>query len=201
MRKNEKDKNESLIEWRKVLEPLFDDLEKEHKEWTDLNEIASVLNKVGTSNSRNHMFLPDGGGIDMIGSEKYYLPDYIKLITSGGRNPENGKESLFYPIILRPEKLVLEHFNEDNYEWTYLRIATKPLEVQPEKNLLGKDILTKNIVMNEEEVTKILGGDIIIFNKYSTYNYEIDDYDGKFNRYSVYEFRNYIEKLWDRYRY
>jgi hypothetical protein len=61
------DKDESIAEWDRILGALFDGAIPVNAEWTAPAEIVAVLNAV--SSRSNHMFYPDGGGMDLLGAQ------------------------------------------------------------------------------------------------------------------------------------
>lgn len=60
-------KQELREEWENIVAALFEGTIPSAAEWTDPNEIARVLNAI--SSSVNHMFHPDGGGLDLMGAQ------------------------------------------------------------------------------------------------------------------------------------
>jgi serine/threonine-protein kinase len=61
------EKDELIAEWDNILGALFGGAIPVSAEWTVPAEIVAVLNAV--SSRSNHMFYPDGGGLDLLGAQ------------------------------------------------------------------------------------------------------------------------------------
>ena len=83
--------------------------------WEGVEAIADVLNKVGKPNL-NHMLLPFGGGMDLIGAEASDRElGCVKLLTDG---------TLY---LVKPVRLIFDSFRADP-QWSYFWLETRQLE-------------------------------------------------------------------------
>ena len=96
-----------MKEWELVLQNVFPNGIPEFSKWTNHNEIIKVLNKLGSYDNSNHLFYPNGGGLDLEGSSKSYETRCIEIRT--GHNE-----------IISPKSLTFHSF--PNLDWSYFRI-------------------------------------------------------------------------------
>ncbi|WP_050377989.1 hypothetical protein [Chryseobacterium sp. Hurlbut01] len=174
-------------------------------EWLDHQEIINVLNKVGGLQSSNHLFYPNGGGLDLQSATTSHEDDCIEIYTSRSE-------------VISPLKLTFHSFKGDNEnEWSYFRIETKPLKqtdvydtsiefMEPLTELFPLDYVDrrhwddgeyngKSLPNTARILLRWLKGSMVIFGKSSHYNHHNRTYDGRHNRYDDDQFRNYIENV------
>lgn len=194
-----------LPEWEILISNIFGEDVPKRFEWTDLNDMISTLKKIGSSDALNHTFFASGGGLD--------LTDAFKSFESGCIELRFGR----MVSILKPKKLMFEHFSEDNFEWSYFRIVTDNLtdsgvyenssrsdeeltELSP-GNYYERSVWDANefngepLSSNARVVTRILNGDMVIFSKASLYNANSSTYDGRHSKYGIEGFRKHIEEV------
>jgi hypothetical protein len=194
---NEKNKQE----WEKVLHELFPSGIPNHCEWTDIDDIVNILNKIGSVESLNHMFYPSGGGMDIESARTSYETDCIEIYTG-------------LTDLLKPKCLIFESF-DDNL-WSYFRIETEELEpsgVYEELDSSSEELTEingeyvsrrywdegeykgENLPSSARILTRHLNGSFVIFAKSSYYNKNSRTYDARHNNLTSTEFREYIESV------
>ena len=190
-------------EWNEIQQILFPFSPPERVAWSNIKDIIDVLNLLAKSRSLNHMFLPNGGGLDLksacFSSEK----DCIEL----------NADDLIY--VIKPKRLLFESFQADT-QWNYFRLETSELSPLSDKKYVdyGEEPLTeitpgsytdyecyeyddfngKPLPDSARQLVRILRGDFVIFAKTSIYNKVSATYDGRHNKFSSDEFREYINR-------
>lgn len=205
---NDEFRRENLPKWESLLKSIFEECIPEHYEWKDNDDIISILNKIASSNTLNHVFLASGGGLDLISARESHEEGCIEVHC----------EDLI--CIVKPEKLMFESFSEDYHEWAYFRLVLDDLartnvyndqrydyeiltELTPgnyEKNSVMSDGYYKGKPLPPEARTvgRILKGDLVIFNKASMYKANSSStYDGRHDTLGIEGFRNHIEEVVD----
>ncbi|MBL8092040.1 MAG: protein kinase [Anaerolineales bacterium] len=185
------------IEWKDLQQQLFPITLPQRAVWENLNDIAYVLNLIGSVRALNHMFYPTGGGMDLQGARQGFEVNTIELDID-----------IDYIILIKPKRLIFENFNADP-KWNYFRIETdglKPsgighvnrnreelVEVEP-LEYVSRSSWNENLYegKNNRLVIRFLKGDFVIFSKISFYNHASSTYDGRHNQMSTDEFRDYI---------
>ncbi|WP_306012967.1 MULTISPECIES: hypothetical protein [unclassified Allomuricauda] len=198
-----------MKEWKFILEQVFPNGIPKFCEWTELSEIQKFLNKLGSYDNSNHLFYPSGGGLDLHGTSDSNEKNCIEIKTAGNE-------------IISPKSLTFNSF--DNLDWSYFRIELNEIpqtkvydyyiefgeelcELSP-LNYVSRSHWDEN-EYNEEPlpqgarlVERRLKGSLVIFGKLSPYNSHSSTYDGRHNKYSETEFRDYIENVkkngWDK---
>jgi serine/threonine-protein kinase len=208
-------------QWFEIQQKLFPTAFPKRVIWEDLNDIVTVLKALCTYDNLNHMFFPDGGGLDL---------EDVRLATE-----QDCIELDFQLIdIVKPKRLIFESFGYDP-EWNYFRLELDELEPsgvyedlddseetdeideetgKPERNReylseLYPGVYDKyDLVEHRHEyrdngyeipdtarhVTRYLKGCFVIFNKRSIYNLTSSTYDGRHNEMDTDEFREYIQR-------
>ncbi len=203
-------RKENLKNWDIFLNDLFDGEIPERYEWTDRQEIISILNKIGNDHNLNHTFFPDHGGHDLHGAADSVENECIELHFSTGKGA----------YIIKPKSLSFESFGFP-YEWAYFRLETKQLEPSGIYDNYGDDIkeevtelppgryverhywdenfygydeggVEKPLSDEARIIVRYFAGSIVIFAKGSTYNLAGKTYDGRHNKMSGAEFKDYI---------
>lgn len=191
--------------WLELLKKIFPIRIPETQKWTHDAEICEVLNMVAEYKNTNYMFRPRGGGMELLGADIAGERGCIELI--------HGNTT-----IVKPSSLTFHAVGEDP-QWYYFRLETRQLkpsgvyeklnsnyeeitELYPgeyrdrslwEYGYIGDEPLpeTARLVIRE------LKGSFVIFGKYSPYNFagsSDDAYDGRHNRMSEEQFKEYIKK-------
>jgi len=190
------------LQWAEVQRSLFPVSVPTRARWDDIADIVSVLNKVGGTSNLNHLFFPDGGGLDRAVRSKRE-PGCIELITNGIAN------------IVRPTRLFFESFN-DEPQWNYFRLEAGELEpsgvysdlavdvAREELTEVGGEIYAERGCCDADEylgsplpersrlVLRYFRGSFVMFQKTSLYNRNPTTYDARHNKMTSDEFRAYI---------
>lgn len=174
-------------------------------EWSNDQEIINVLNIVGRLESSNHLFYPNGGGLDLESATTSHENDCIEIYT--GRSE-----------VISPVKLTFHSFDDDNEnEWSYFRIELKSLKqtgvynktidfMEPLTELYPLHYVERkywddgeyngqSLPNTARDLLRWLKGSMVIFGKSSHYNRHNRTYDGRHNKYDDDQFRNYIENV------
>jgi hypothetical protein len=191
-------------DWIGIQQKLFPSGLPEKCEWTDKNEIVNVLRTIGSIKNSNHMFYPRGGGLDVEGAGLSSEKDCIEIDTGGLID------------ILKPSRLIFHSFKNEEPQWNYFRLET--LELKPSGIYDNEDYdeelceLTsgeyisraywdegkyngKKLPSEARVITRHFGGSFVIFQKTSIYNRNSRTYDGRHNKMTDEEFRNYIQNV------
>lgn len=172
--------------------------------WENLDDIVVMLNVLGETSNLNHLFFPDGGGLDLMrASQSKREPGCIELLMND------------IPFLVKPAKLMFESFNDDP-QWNYFRLETEDLDPSGVYPDLPNDCLNEELVevggefyadrscwdedsYNEEPlpegsrlIIRYFRGAFVIFQKTSMYNNIRATYDGRHNRFDADGFRAYI---------
>ncbi|EMI13879.1 serine threonine protein kinase [Bacillus stratosphericus LAMA 585] len=109
--------NKTQLElWKELAQGIFKENTHETQVITDVDEIISVLDKIGKSSALNHAFYPSGGGDDLLGAALSAEADCIELIF-GSRSAS----------VIKPVSLSFNPIS-DNPEYWYYRINTRSFE-------------------------------------------------------------------------
>lgn len=198
-------RNENLPKWESFLKSIFKEDIPERYEWVDNQDIISILDKLGSSDTLNHAFFASSGGMDLITATKSHEEGCVEIHCSD------------LISIIKPKKLMFESFSEDDYEWAYFRIVLDDLartnvyddqrydyeiltELSPGdyvERSVWDDGYYKGRPLSEEArvVGRILTGDLVIFNKASLYKANPSTYDGRHAILGVEGFREHIEEV------
>lgn len=190
-------------EWKEIQQMLFPFSTPERVTWSNIKDIIDVLNLLAKSRSLNHMFLPNGGGLDL--QKACFSPEESCI--------ELNADGLIY--ILKPKRLLFESFQSDT-QWNYFRLETSELTPLSDKKYAdyGEEPLTeitpgrytnyecfeyddfngKPLPDSARQVVRILRGDFVLFAKTSIYNKVSATYDGRHNKCNSDEFREYINR-------
>lgn len=196
---------QNLIQWQEVQEQLFPSYVPSHSEWTDVDDIISILNLVGQYDSLNHLFFPDGGGLDLTGASKsneqgcieLYLDGVVHIVKPKCLSYEYIEKSCewnYFHLELDELQAVTPDFPSEYYCEELCEIASEylPLEVM--------DAMTpKDAKIKPRHIVRYLKGRLIAFHKNSIYNLLIANYNGEHNRYTALDFRQYIVQQAERF--
>lgn len=200
-------------QWFEIQSKLFPTAFPTRVIWENIDDIVNVLKVVSSYNNLNHMFFPDGGGLDL---------EDARLAS------EEGCIELDFQLIdiVKPKRLIFESFGYDP-EWNYFRLELDELEPsivheveddeEPYEKKYDEEFVAElypgqydkpdmveyrseyeemgyDIPKTARTVSRIFRGTYVIFNKRSTYNLTSSTYDGRHNKMNTDEFRNYIQR-------
>lgn len=193
-------------EWVELHNIIFPTGTPRQVSWTNIDSICSVLNEVAKVENLNHMFYPDGGGMDLTGVYRAAEKGMIALSTAFSASAE----------LVKPKELFYESFNY-GHQWNYFRLELETIEPIVESHRYAEHLLeiepgryVERQYWEEREyeghplpscarpVGRYTGGVFVIFSKRSIYNTvggALDAYDGRHNGMSADEFREYIESF------
>ncbi|PWK92253.1 protein kinase-like protein [Hallerella porci] len=193
-------------EWNYLNELLFSKNIPTSAKWTSLDSIVDVLNIVGMSSAFNHMFGPDGGGLDF---------DYAKLANE--KNCICLVTQKIFQLVMKPEVLVYERFPD--YRWNYFLLKLAPLspvlgEFESDfSEMLVEDFPSHYVSAKTAQygvydydsgkplpkgfcvVHRYVGGSFLIALKSGYYNGIAGAYDGRHNVVSPDDFLKYVRRL------
>jgi hypothetical protein len=106
------------VQWQEVQRILFPTTMPSRAIWENIEDIVRVLNILGKIDGLNHMFYPEGGGLDLGAAKIGAEPDTIELFVQ----PEQAGADL-----VKPKMLIFESFGYD-MEWNYFRLENLELE-------------------------------------------------------------------------
>lgn len=197
----------SLGDWGALQSYLFAVNVPQRAMWSRLEDMVAILNLLGQNAELNHMFAPDGGGLDLLGARFSSERDCIELVF----HPQVG-------FVLKPKLLIFESFPGFS-EWSYFRLETEELapsgvyksvttyeellELEPGKYVdriiydqghLGTDEEGRPIALPKGAriVSRQFKGSYVVFAKASPYN-ETNNYRGDHDKYSPDKFRDVID--------
>jgi serine/threonine-protein kinase len=198
-----------MKEWALILENIFPNGIPEYSKWTNLEQIKKVLNKLGSFDNSNHMFYPEGGGLDLAGSSNSNETNCIEIKTAFNEiiSPKSltfhsfeNIESSYFRIELNqiPQTKVYDYENEYSEELCEI----SPLEYISREHWDEHRYDDEPLPPDSRLVMRRLKGTLVIFGKMSAYNSHRSTYDGRHNDYSDEDFRKYIETIqlegWDK---
>jgi len=198
------DKN--LTEWFDLQNRIFPAGSPDSVTWTKSNDILTILNEIAQVKSLNHTFLPGGGGNTFVGAEPANEQGLIAIKIS---------EKMY--DLVKPKKLTYESFGLDP-QWNYFRLEAEEiattgvydkedplfpyedlLEISPchyvDRYHWDEGEYNGKCIPDEARLTcRYFKGSFVIFSTRSVYNLEPGTYDGRHNKMSENEFRDYISR-------
>lgn len=195
----------NTLDWAKIHQDIFLNVIPTSATWTGTQNIIDILNIIGSSKNTNHLFFPDGGGLDLLGA---------------GHSYENGCIELHFgtDYIIKPKKLTFEAIN-DSQDFNYFRIEADILErtkingfstekiseqlceLSPAKYVQShhwdeNEYNGQKLPDSARRIIRYFEGSFVIFKKSSPYNKITSTYDGRhYKFYREDSFRKYVEKL------
>lgn len=190
----------NLPYWVNIQKKIFSNEIPSTYEWTNLDDIVSVLNIIGSYRGSNQMFYPTGGSFD---------------IESAKLGSEEGCIEIFtgHVEIVKPKKLIFESFSE-NSDWNFFRLETESLNTS---GIYGDRVVSSEELVeiekgryicrsywDEEEfegqkiplsarlVTRHLNGSFVIFSDMCPYH-ELTTIGVKHNELNAEDFLEYIK--------
>lgn len=198
----------NLSEWTVIQNRLFPNGAPISATWTDINSICSVLRQAGQTQSLNHMFFPDGGGMSLTGVARSHNPELIELRTG-------------FLTIVKPAKLTFESFAAGT-QWNYFRLEAATLEpTGVEGAYLHQDGYAEEVwelspgrfagikpwedgeftndpdADNARRLHRVLKGCFVIFSTASPYNRTPETYDARHEKMNEEQFRAYMQRSAD----
>lgn len=190
------------LRWKDVQKELFPSGTPTRAIWQQTDAIVSILQRLSTTDDLNHMFFPNGGGMNLLNAKRSYEDQCIEM-------------DVGWTLVVKPKRLVFESFDFKE-EWNYFRLETsriaptgyyekvgnqEPLtEITPAtysdiKCWEFNDYNGKDLPQGTRQVVRVLEeGSFVIFQNLSRYNKIGDTYDARHNKMSTDEFRTYIGK-------
>ena len=195
---------ENLLQWIEIQRRIFPIYEPDRAEWTGLERIVGILNLLGSYQSLNHMFFPNGGGLDLTGATLAREEGFVELHC----------RDLIYT--LRPRRLLFERISDD-FQWNHFRLEAEEVKLISEDfqtddymeefgelteengnckliQLHEFDNLSKEEVekYNARHISRFLKGSMVIFHKNSLYNLLISNYKREHDIVGAEQFRKLI---------
>ncbi|MGG0419608.1 protein kinase [Priestia aryabhattai] len=203
-------KESNIQEWEFVIRKISPISIASDISWSDPSQIVTVLKLLSSIKSLNHMFMPSGGGMDLLNCHISNSPGFIEL----NFGPD-------YIVKLKPKKLSLNLF-KDHFEWNYFLLETETIPpsgvytyTDTDRSKIYKEPLLElstdkyvesyhlnygvyngdPLPSNAREVHLGLKGSYCIFAKGSTYNSIPDTYSAYQDKMSAEDFKKFIEKF------
>jgi len=197
---------ENTQDWNAILLSIFGDHIPSEYRWTKKNEIITVLNKIGSGNSTNYTFFPDGGGLTLEGAclsretgciELDFDSSHIIKInslsfTAIGFDPGCSYFTL-ETATLKPVSLSKSSMVQRNHEYL--------VELIPGKYIDGKywdyGVYNNHVLPSSARpVYRIIKGDLVIFSKSSVYNQITNTDDGRHTQMDREAFSQYVSEMY-----
>lgn len=193
------------LEWAEVQNVIFPVALPMRCAWESADDIVRILALLGERSNLNHLFFPDGGGLDL---------DHASRSSRESGCIELTMYGLVY--IVNPARLIFESFPNEPH-WSYFRLETaelKPSGVYPD---LGADVASEELTdiggakyadhscwdageyageplpPGSRTVLRYFRGAFVIFQKTSIYNNTPNTYDGRHDTMGTDEFRKHIQ--------
>jgi serine/threonine-protein kinase len=199
---------ETLNAWKSLLTTLFPTEIPKSANWTSVGDIVGVLNRVAREAPQNHMFFPNGGGMDLQGAAAYHEPGVIELQAG-------------FPVVVKPKSLSFEYFGPESIGWSYFRLENAGLkptgvyqdleglyeevtELEPGK-YVERSVWDRGYYGHDDEglerplpqaakcISRYFDGAFVIVHKGSVYNQISDTYDGRHNKMSAADFYKFMK--------
>jgi hypothetical protein len=198
---------DNVSQWGALLQFMFHGKTPTSFRWDNLEDIVKILNLLGKHGNISHVFMPNGGGLDITGAKVAGEVGCIEIEFQGSSS------------IVKPISLSLETF-EGNTKWSYFRLDTGGLaesgiydtttgedealtQLEP-GNYLSYDVWSAGHHGVDEDgyeiplpstarpVTRHFRGAFVIFAKGSIYNQTSSTYDARHNKMDTESFKKYI---------
>jgi hypothetical protein len=190
-------------QWTAHFEQLLPKPWPSRVEWRRLEDIVAVLERLGqTCWSANYLFLPEGGGIELLGAEKDAEAGCLQLHAGNsvyiGRPTSlacfafaRAPELSYYDLELDRLTPITEDPDE-NRESVRRRYPTlREIEFRdPDQPATLATVHSRRSI----EAARLFGGRIVIFGKDCPYNLDSSTDDGRHERMGREGFHKYIER-------
>ena len=191
--------------WGKIHKDIFGEIIPKCFEWTNIDDIIKVLNKVGSIQHSNSIFLPGGGDLELIEASQYDRKGWLEL------------DLKIQTWITKPKALIFESI-DDTLERNYFRLETETVSPSGVYENLSEDstdellcelepliyIDQSFIQLGEYKgeplpdssrlITRCFNGTFVIFDKLSIYNDIGTGINVLHDKLNAIEFRQHIEK-------
>ncbi|QDY83517.1 protein kinase [Paenibacillus polymyxa] len=198
---NQNYKERNILEWEFYLRDIIPFTLPEKISWTRLDDICNVLRIISSTNL-NHMFFPRGGGMDLVDVRLSSEEGFLELKVGG-------------VLKLKPKRLTLNTFDA-SFDWNYFYLETEEVESPIYKEHIGEKLYDLEVIevspgeyleykgqrlTDGRQICLHLSGGFVLFAKGSYYNSVSSTYDGRHNRGTSEDFRNYIQRSIDRFKF
>lgn len=194
--------------WKRTIRNIFSDQDLATVEWTRIDDIVSVLKKIGEQIDSNHLFFPKSGGLDLRGADFSREPGCIELLF-GSRSA-----SVVKPLALRFEAV------QGDLQACFFRLSCDGLKstgqfsdgARFEEFLeVGSDYYPRSVwdrgfldidfdgtevsipATSRLVIRRVLPASYVIFSKGSRYNQDLKTYDGRHDLMEEEAFRQLVE--------
>jgi hypothetical protein len=194
--------------WEQTIRNIFSDQDIATVEWTRIDDIVSILKKIGEQADSNHLFFPESGGLDLRGADFSREPGCIELLF-GSRSANVVK-----PLSLRFEAL------QGDLQACFFRLSCDGLQstgqssdgARVEEFLeVGSDYYPRSVWdrgfleidfdgtevpipdTSRLVIRHVRPASYVIFSKGSRYNQDIKTYDGRHDLMEEDAFRQLVE--------
>ena len=203
---NHEFEQQNTWDWNNILESIFNGTIPSEYIWTDTNEIISVLNKIGAVHSASRLFFPEYGSDEIVGASFSHEKGCIEL-------------DIVIPYVIRVKSLSFFSVNHD-LDWNYFRLENENLlpsgacstvsahpcfdhliELSPSVYIDGNnwnemDFGHNGLPGKARILSRILNGDLVIFNKSAAYNQIDGAIEGMHATMSSAEFKDYFTGMY-----
>ncbi len=133
---NEDFHERNLEQWFEIQTRLFPTAFPKQVIWEEINDIINVLKVICSHDNLNHMFFPNGGGLDL---------ENVRL------SKEEGCIELDFQLIdiIKPKQLIFESFGYDP-EWNYFRLELDELKPSGVYENIDEDELSDEIELDRD---------------------------------------------------
>ena len=132
----------NLHQWSEIQKTLFPTAFPSKVIWENINDIIKILKILCIYDNLNHMFFPDGGGLDL---------EDVRIA------PEEGCIELDFQLIdiVKPKRLLFESFNCDPF-WNYFRLELDELKPALEKEETEVDKNENEFIPKSKNISDFL---------------------------------------------
>lgn len=196
-------------EWNYISKQIFGENIAESSRWSDPQKIVDILNIIGGSSAYNHLLFSSKGGLDFDSAKMAAENGCIEINTNGKCN------------ICKPKRLVFEGFDK-NPAWNYFLLELDKLNPIISDNVSGYETLVEDypahyvssqyvqygvydydsgeaLPKGYRVIYRYIEGRFLVVMKNGPYNHIAGTYDGRHGKFSIDGFRDYVEKLIEKY--
>ena len=196
----------STAQWAQLPREIFPRAVPGSAVWVDPLSIVKILDTFASTKGLNHMFLPNGGGLDMAG---------VSLGSDGATieiGVEDGDPKLRF--VVRPTSLHFEAVSADP-QWNYLRLETKgliPVTTDTEADSTASEEVVEirpgafaprsawdegeyrgaKLPASARLLVRFPRGSFVVFQKSGAYNQRVSQYLGEHDKMGADAFRRWV---------